>query len=90
MLAAASGDHARARPLLEDAVDTFDRSGAPFEAARARLELATTAAALGRGDVARQEAEAALDRFTALGATVEAERARRTLAATARRIVSRT
>jgi LuxR family transcriptional regulator, maltose regulon positive regulatory protein len=81
VLAAAAGDHDRARPLLEDAVDAFDRSGAPFEAARARLELATTLVALGRSDVARQEATAARDRFTELGATVEADRARRGLAA---------
>ena len=33
MLAAAQGEHERARPLLEDAVDGFEKSGAPFEAA---------------------------------------------------------
>ena len=33
--------HERARTLLEDAVDGFERSGAPFEAAQARIELAT-------------------------------------------------
>ena len=40
VLACARGDHDRARALLEDAVDRFERSGAPFEAARARIELA--------------------------------------------------
>ena len=40
VLAAARGDHDRARVLLEDAVDAFTRSGAPFEAAQARLALA--------------------------------------------------
>ena len=37
VLAAAGGDHERARVLLEDAVDCFERSGAPFEAAQARV-----------------------------------------------------
>ena len=48
MLAAARGDHDRARVLLEDAVDCFTRSGAPFEAAQARLQLAASLEALGR------------------------------------------
>jgi RNA polymerase sigma factor (sigma-70 family) len=77
LLAAARGDHDRARPLLEDACDRFDRSGGPFEAALARIELATTLVALGRNDVARQEAAAALNQLLALGAEPDAERARR-------------
>ena len=81
VLAAAGGDHARARTLLEDAVDAFERCGAPFEAARARLELATSLVALGRPEVAGREAAVALERLTALGAVVEAARAQRTLAA---------
>ena len=48
MLAAARDDHERARTLLEDAVDGYERSGAPFETAQARLELAATLVALGR------------------------------------------
>jgi LuxR family transcriptional regulator, maltose regulon positive regulatory protein len=83
-LACARGDHDRARALLEDAVDRFDRSGAPFEAARARLELATCLAALGRGEAAEREAAAALDRLLELGAELDAERARRILAGAAR------
>jgi ATP/maltotriose-dependent transcriptional regulator MalT len=78
-LAAAGGDHGRARPLVEDAIDRFDRCGAPFDAAQARIELATTLLALGRHDDARREAAAALDRFVALGAAGEAEQARRLL-----------
>jgi DNA-binding NarL/FixJ family response regulator len=85
MLAAAGGDHERARPLLEDAVDRFDRSGGPFDAARARIELATSLVALGRGDAARREAAAALDRLVELGADFEAGRARRLLDASTRR-----
>jgi DNA-binding CsgD family transcriptional regulator len=78
-LAAAGGDHDRARPLLEDAIDGFDRCGAPFDAAQARVDLATTLLTLGRRDDARREATAALDRLVALGAVGEAERARRLL-----------
>jgi DNA-binding NarL/FixJ family response regulator len=77
MLAAAQGDHERARPLFEDAVDRFESSGAPFEAAQARIELAGTLAARGRAGPAEQEAEKALVRLLELGALPEAERARR-------------
>jgi LuxR family transcriptional regulator, maltose regulon positive regulatory protein len=79
MLEAAQGDHDRARALLEDAVDRFQRSGAPFEAALARIELATSLAALSRTDVAEREAAAALDCLVGLGADAEAERVRRIL-----------
>jgi LuxR family transcriptional regulator, maltose regulon positive regulatory protein len=56
LLAAASGDHEQARTLLEDAVDRFAANGAPYEGARARVELAATLAALGRDDAAEREA----------------------------------
>jgi LuxR family transcriptional regulator, maltose regulon positive regulatory protein len=80
VLASARGDHDRARRLLEDAVDCFERSGAPFEAAQARLELATCLIALGRVEVAEREATAARDRLLELGAGLAADRARRILA----------
>ncbi len=79
MLAAAGGDHERARPLLEDALDCFERSGAPFEASQVRIELATSLAALGRSDLAEREAVAARDRLVGLGAHAEAQRAVRLL-----------
>jgi len=79
MLAAGGGDHERARTLLEDAADRFDRSGAPFEAAQARIELATSLIALGRSDAAVREAGAALARLTDLGADERAGQARRLL-----------
>jgi LuxR family transcriptional regulator, maltose regulon positive regulatory protein len=82
MLAAAVGDHDAARPLLEDAVDRLAASSAPFEAARARLELAATLHALGRSDAAEREARAALTALLELGAGAEAERARRLLGGT--------
>ena len=84
MLRAAQGEHERARPLLEDAVDRFERSGAPFEAARTRVELATSLMALGRTDAAEREASAAVELLLGLGAATEAERARRLLAASNR------
>jgi LuxR family transcriptional regulator, maltose regulon positive regulatory protein len=84
MLEAARGDHDRARVLLEDAVDRFQRSGAPFEAALAKIELATSLLALGRMDSAKREAAAILDCLLELGASAEAERARRILEASAR------
>jgi LuxR family transcriptional regulator, maltose regulon positive regulatory protein len=80
VLACARGDHDRARALLEDAVDCFERAGAPFEAARARVELATCLLALDRVEAAEREASASLDRLLELGAELDAGRARRILA----------
>ena len=68
MLAAARDDHERSRTLLEDAVDGYERNGAPFEAAQARVELAAALAALGRTDRADAETAAALHALRELGA----------------------
>jgi ATP/maltotriose-dependent transcriptional regulator MalT len=84
LLEAAGGDHERARTLFEDAVDRFQRIGAPFEASQARIELARSLAAVGRADLAEREAATALDRLLELGAEAEAERARRLLEASIR------
>ncbi len=84
LVEAACGNHERARVLLEDAFDRFQRCGAPFEASKARLELATSLAALGRADTAEREASAALECLRDLGAEAEAERARRLLDASKR------
>jgi LuxR family maltose regulon positive regulatory protein len=78
MLAAAWGEHDRARTLLEDAVDGFERAGSPYEAARARIELATSLVALDRADAGQQAATAA-QALDELGAATEAARARRLL-----------
>jgi ATP/maltotriose-dependent transcriptional regulator MalT len=75
LVAAAGGDPELARRAYEDAVDAFERGGAPFEAARARLALATVLAATGRRTSAAAEARAALSVFRRLGAAREAERA---------------
>ncbi len=82
-LVAAAGDHSRARTLLEDAVDCFERSGAPYEAAQARMELATSLIALSRAEEAEAEAAAALGSLLELGAEGDAARARAFLAASA-------
>jgi LuxR family maltose regulon positive regulatory protein len=81
VLVAAGGEHDGARVLFEDALDGFEGSGAPFEAARARIELATSLLALGRADAAEREAAAALSSLVALGATDMAERAKRLVVA---------
>ena len=80
VLACARGDHDRSRALLEDAVDAFERTGAPFDAARTRLELAKCLVELGRTKEAEHEAKAALRRLTELGAELDAARARQVLA----------
>jgi DNA-binding CsgD family transcriptional regulator len=74
-LAAAQADLAGARRSLEDAVDLFRRGGAPFETARARLQLAASLLALGRRDEADREARLAREAFERLGAFDEKRRA---------------
>jgi ATP/maltotriose-dependent transcriptional regulator MalT len=68
MVAAALGDHERARMLLEDATDVYERCGAPFETAKARLELAACLLALGRDERAADESAAARASLLQLGA----------------------
>lgn len=65
---AARGDHAAARRALEEAVDRYERSGAPFEAARARLELGRCLGAIGLTAAAAEETRRAYSAFEALGA----------------------
>ncbi len=67
-LLAVRGGHEDARPLLEDAVERYERSGAPYEAAQARIELAGTLAALGRAERAESETAAAVSALRQLGA----------------------
>ena len=81
MLAAASCEHDRARVLLEDAVDRFERGGAPYEAAQAQIELARTLVALGRADAAGHQATTAAETLERLGAATEAAGARQLLGA---------
>ena len=73
---ARSGDPASARRHLEDAVDLFQKGGAPFETARARVELARVLGRLGRLEPAVEEAQRAIDDFVQLHADLELSRAR--------------
>lgn len=77
LIRGAAGAPEDARPALEDAVDLFERSDAPYEAAQARVDLASVLAALGRTGEAEREVAAAVAVFTRLGAAVEVDRARR-------------
>jgi LuxR family transcriptional regulator, maltose regulon positive regulatory protein len=80
LVAVAAGDAEQARARLEDAVELFAASGAAFELARARLELARLLASLGRSDTAVREATLAVRRLDEIGASAEAARARELLA----------
>jgi DNA-binding NarL/FixJ family response regulator len=59
VVAAAGGDPDGARTAFEDATRLYLRSGAPFEAARVRLELARVLASMGRRRDAAREARSA-------------------------------
>jgi DNA-binding NarL/FixJ family response regulator len=74
-VAAADGDHDAARRCFEDALVGFERSGARFEAARTRLDLARSLTVLGRGQAAAEAARASLTTLRALGAARDAARA---------------
>ncbi len=63
-----AADDAEARRLFEDAVDRYERCGAPWEAARTRLELADVLRRLGRASFADEETAAAPQALRKLGA----------------------
>jgi ATP/maltotriose-dependent transcriptional regulator MalT len=75
VLAHAEGENDVSRRHLEDALDLFGRSGAPFEAAEARLELARVLIELGRDDLALREARSAEAALHDVGAGLAARRA---------------
>jgi len=77
LVAAADGESAEALRRLEDAVAAYEAMPAPFEASRARLDLARCLLATSRHGIAAQDARAALECFERLGAAREAFRARR-------------
>jgi DNA-binding CsgD family transcriptional regulator/Tfp pilus assembly protein PilF len=74
-VAAAAGELEAARTAFEDATRLYHRSGAPFEAARARIELTRVLGDLGRPNDAVREARAAATSLRRIGATLETERA---------------
>lgn len=73
-VAAAAGESEDARTAFEDATRLHHRSGAPFEAARARIELARVLGDLRRPNDAVREARAAATSLRRIGATLETER----------------
>jgi ATP/maltotriose-dependent transcriptional regulator MalT len=62
------GDALGAASRFEEAAELAERTGAPLEMARARLELSRTLAELGQRAGAEREARRALEIFQALGA----------------------
>lgn len=67
VVAAARGDHKTASYRLEEAAAFYQRSAAPFESARARVELARELAQLGQRERAREEAIQAIRTLCGLG-----------------------
>jgi len=78
-VALAAGDSEAAQRSFEDAVDAFLAAGAPYEAARARIDLAQALAARGRGKLAAEEAQRAIVLLRELKAELEMARARKLL-----------
>jgi ATP/maltotriose-dependent transcriptional regulator MalT len=75
-VAAAVGDDASAQRSFEDAVDLFQQSGAPFETARARLDLARALGRLGQTSTARDEVRRAVRSLDGVHAAFELAQAR--------------
>jgi DNA-binding NarL/FixJ family response regulator len=71
LVSLADGDHESARRELEDAVDLFEKSGAPFEAAHSRVLLASVLGRLGRNDAALTEVDRAREELARLDARLE-------------------
>ena len=70
------GDAAGAVRRFEAAIAGYEQSGAPFETARTRLDLARALAASSQTGGAKREAKQALEAFQALGAAGEVRRAK--------------
>ncbi len=79
-LAGAKDEWEVSQQCMGDAVQLFERSGAPFEAAHARVALAESLAAGRRFDAAAREALIAEETLRRVGAPKEAERAANLLA----------
>ena len=88
-LARAFGDLERAQACCEDAADMFEQSWAPYETARARLDLADVLAALGETARAREQAAMARRESNRLGAALLSERAEAFLAEIDRQMAER-
>jgi DNA-binding NarL/FixJ family response regulator len=75
-LLAHQGDAAGAARCFEAAIAGYEQSGAPFETARTRLDLAAALGAAGQRAGAEREARRAIETLQALGADRELRRAR--------------
>jgi len=80
-IALADQDLETARRAFEDAIDLYERSVAPLDAAHARVALARVLAAQERGDAALDHALAARATFEELGANLAAKQADKLAAA---------
>jgi ATP/maltotriose-dependent transcriptional regulator MalT len=85
VMALAAGEYERARVSFQEAVHLFERCVAPYETARARLELASVLVSLDRLERAEAEAAAAHEQLLRLGSTFQARRAAALLRDVARR-----
>jgi DNA-binding CsgD family transcriptional regulator len=74
-VAMGKGNADAARIAFEDASDSYERSGAPFETGRARIQLARTLGSLERVDAALEELRRARDLLSSLNAGMEVARA---------------
>jgi DNA-binding CsgD family transcriptional regulator len=74
-VAIVAGDQDAARRYFEDAVDWFDRCGAPFETARARLDLARALGRLGQTPAALEEVRLAVGALDGIDAAFELSQA---------------
>jgi class 3 adenylate cyclase len=77
LIARSSDDAAAARRELRLGWKAWEEAGAPYEAARARLELARAYEMTGDSDASTMEARAALATFERLGAAPDARKAAR-------------
>ena len=73
VVAAVRGNHREARERFAEAADLYERSGAPYEVARARLDLAAELVHLRQRERARQQATDAARALRELGAVRAAE-----------------
>jgi class 3 adenylate cyclase len=77
LVARSSDDTAAARREFRFGLKAWEEAGVPYEAARARLELAKSYEMAGDGDASAMEARAALATFERLGATPDLREAAR-------------
>ena len=71
LISLAAGESETARREFEDAVDLFEKCGAPFETAHARVHLASVLGKLGRTEAAVGEIDRAREALTRLDARLE-------------------